>query len=131
MTQRLIIHPNAQAEIVEAFNYYESQAPNLGNEFLQAVEESLRGIEQFPSRALLVFEDFRRVLLRRFPFALYYSVLETPDEQRLEVLSCFHTSRDPQSLQKFLRNLSGTQRPANVAEVGLKKVKSKARFDYG
>jgi len=84
--------PAAQAEIAEAFSWYEAQSYGLGGDFLRAVavaqELLVRNPEAFaPSRG-----RFRRVLLRRFPYALHYELL-APD--RVSVLACLHHRRSP------------------------------------
>ena len=40
----------------------------------------------------VVYEGFRRALIRRFPYAVFYELSETT----VTVFGVFHTSRDPQ-----------------------------------
>jgi hypothetical protein len=41
MTRRLVLEPEAEAEIAEAAEWYESRARGVGPEFLRAVEVTL------------------------------------------------------------------------------------------
>ena len=92
MTWRVIFEPAAQAEIAETFDWYEQKSYGLGGDFLRmiaAAEELLmRNPEAFP----LTRGRFRRILLRRFPYALHFELLS---DQRVSVLACLHHRRNP------------------------------------
>ena len=45
MSFRVKIEPEAEAEIIEAFNWYETQSPGLGGEFLRAVKQAENALE--------------------------------------------------------------------------------------
>ena len=70
----LIVRPAAAADVEEAFSCYEQQRPGLGEEFLDAVDAALREILRYPLRQAVIFRDMRRLLLKRFPYALFYRV---------------------------------------------------------
>lgn len=91
MTPELLVRPRARAELGEAFRWYEERREGLGREFLRAALEALSAIEAAPERYPRVRGEVRRILLRRFPFALLY--LAEP-EQTI-VIACFHSKRDP------------------------------------
>jgi plasmid stabilization system protein ParE len=88
----VVFEPPAQAEIAEAFAWYEEKSYGLGGDFLRviaAAEEQLaRNPESFPPTQ----GRFRRALLRRFPYALHFEVL---GGQKVSVLGCLHHHRDP------------------------------------
>lgn len=46
-------HPEAQAEFIAAARYYESQAENLGLDFISAVEATYRRLVTLPERSPL------------------------------------------------------------------------------
>ncbi|MFT4243623.1 MAG: type II toxin-antitoxin system RelE/ParE family toxin [Acidovorax sp.] len=85
--------PAAQAEIAAAFDWYERRSYGLGGDFLRAVaaaqERIARDADQFPTSR----GRFRRVLLRRFPYALHF---EVTDAHRVSVLACLHHRQSPQ-----------------------------------
>ena len=91
MTRKLVIRAEADADIEAAFQWYEEQNRGLGTEFLRAVEASLSSIERTPELYPLFYRRARRILLRRFPYAVYYVV--TPSV--LDVVACMHTRRNP------------------------------------
>jgi plasmid stabilization system protein ParE len=71
---RVIFRPNAEADLEEAWAWYESQRPGLGNELLIEVHSAIRLLEKDPERRQLYYRGFRRTITRRFPYKLFYRV---------------------------------------------------------
>ena len=88
---RLIYHPAAENELVEAARFYEERIPSLGADFLEKIDTAIALIESDPQRHRIIAEEVRRYLLPRFPFAIYYRIL--PDQ--LRILAIKHHSRHP------------------------------------
>jgi plasmid stabilization system protein ParE len=87
---QLVFEAAAQAEIAEAFDWHEQKSYGLGGDFLRVVaaaeEQLTRNPQAFPpSRG-----RFRRILLRRFPYALHFELL---GDQTVSVLACVHYRR--------------------------------------
>ena len=91
MSYEIIVRPEATREIQEAFNWYEEKSEGLGLEFLRAADACIAGIKRNPLASPTIYQDIRRALLRRFPYALFYII----KEERIIVLACFHAKRDP------------------------------------
>ena len=96
MRRRLIIRPEAEAEMAEAFDWYEEHVPGLGHEFLRAVEAVFNAIVRQPKQFAMVHRSARRALVRRFP----YEVVFVDDDARVVVLSVFHAKRNPKRWQE-------------------------------
>ena len=92
MSYTLVVRPEAESDIEEALGWYESQSEGLAADFLQAVEEGLRKIQESPLSYQVVREQIRRARLRRFPYSLMYRV----SEGTVFVLGCFHAKRNPE-----------------------------------
>jgi toxin ParE1/3/4 len=92
LIRSVIFEAPAQAEIAAAFEWYEQRSYGLGGEFLRSVaaaEERLaRTADQYPEAR----GRFRRILLRRFPYALHFEIL---DAQQISVLACLHHRQSP------------------------------------
>lgn len=92
MTWQVLFEAPAQAEVAQAFAWHEQIACGLGGEFLRmlaAVQEQLaRNPRAFPPAR----GRFRRIWLRRFPYALHF---ELQGEQTVSVLACVHDRRPP------------------------------------
>jgi len=96
MSRRLVIRPEAEAELTEAHDWYEKQRSGLGNQFLSCVHESLVSLQGAPERYPVVYRDVRRTLVRRFPYCVFYVLTKTG----IVVLAGFHASRDPKQWQE-------------------------------
>jgi toxin ParE1/3/4 len=88
---RLVIQPVAKAEVAEAAAWYESQERGLGREFLRAFRASTAVLRRNPFQYQPVDEETRRVLLRRFPYSVFFEVHGT----EVVILACVHQARDP------------------------------------
>jgi len=91
MSRRLILRPEAEADITEAAVWYESREPGLGLELISeiqaAIERALKDPEAFPR--LRDSPAVRRVLARRFPYRVFFIV--RPDA--LVVFAVLHAAR--------------------------------------
>jgi toxin ParE1/3/4 len=67
---RLIYHPDAEAELIEAAQFYERRVSTLGAQFLDAVDKAIRTIVHAPERSKIIDADVRRYLMLRFPYAI-------------------------------------------------------------
>jgi len=67
MAAELIIVPEAQQDVDEAYCWYEDRRPGLGEEFLGCVDACLQEMCRMPKRHAKVHEEYRRALVRRFP----------------------------------------------------------------
>jgi plasmid stabilization system protein ParE len=87
VTYRIVVQPAAERDFDQAADWYEDVSPGLGAEFFRSVEVALAQIERMPEAHPLVFRGARRVMLHRFPFALYYCV----SPPVAAVFACQHT----------------------------------------
>lgn len=88
---RVLLRVAAARDIEEAFLWYESQRRGLGEEFLSAVQAAVDGIAGNPRAFAVIHRDTRRALLRRFPYGVFYRVLDSV----VVVVACFHAKRHP------------------------------------
>jgi plasmid stabilization system protein ParE len=75
--------------MAEAVDWYDSQSPGRGDDFLDSVENAIEAICRNPYQILR--GDLRRAVLRRFPYLIIYSV----SQSEVIVLRCIHARRDP------------------------------------
>ncbi len=74
MNLELIIRPEAEADIAEAFDWYETQVPGLGSEFLLVLDALFNSIVRNHQLYPEVYKDVHRSLTRRFPYAVFFIV---------------------------------------------------------
>ena len=66
------VQPHAEAEAEQAAAWYEAQQPGLGIELLLELDAAIERAAETPLGYAPLFREARRVLLRRFPFAVYF-----------------------------------------------------------
>ena len=86
-----IYRPAAAADIDRAYARYEMERKGLGEEFLAEVYATARLVLERPTVYPVVVRQTRRALIHRFPYGLFYRVLD----DTVVFVACFHTSRDP------------------------------------
>src|SRR5450755_746874 len=91
MAARLVLTLEVKQDIAEAYTWYQNQRFGLGEEFLRSVEASLETIRLLPELRAPVEENYRRAMVRRFPYWIFYEFEQT----NVTVYSVIHTARDP------------------------------------
>ena len=64
--------PEAVADAVAAYEWYEGQREGLGRRFRAALDVAVFRIAEGPTTFPVCHRDLRRVLVERFPYAIYY-----------------------------------------------------------
>ncbi|HZZ76934.1 MAG TPA: type II toxin-antitoxin system RelE/ParE family toxin [Gemmataceae bacterium] len=98
MGAELIIAPEAEGDLDEAYAWYEKQRVGLGEDFLSNVDACISLLCRVPNLGTIVHKSFRRALVRRFPYAVFYEHVDGV----LTVYCVSHTARDPDKWRKRL-----------------------------
>ena len=93
-------HPDADAEVTDAAQYYEVRKAGLGSDLIREVERALDHILTNPEASQQIGRQMRRKHLLRFPYNLIYVVY--PD--RIRILACAHQKRRPFYWRKRLKD---------------------------
>jgi plasmid stabilization system protein ParE len=91
----------AERDVAEAFSYYEGKRKGLGVEFIERVDEAVDVVAQNPKLHAPVIEAGRRVLLRQFPFAIWYVLAEDGSV----VIGCIHSKRHERLAASRIRSI--------------------------
>ena len=94
-----VFRPEAAVDVIEARQWYDNQQMGLGDDFRNALADIVERIRSMPRMYVIVVENVHRAKLIRFPYLLYYRVLEN----RIEVLAVLHSSRDPRLWRQRVR----------------------------
>jgi plasmid stabilization system protein ParE len=84
-------HEAAEVELLNEVGYLELRRKGLGRRFLSEVERALGLIAQFPQSAEEIRPGIRKRVLRKFRYALTYSL----EKEEILILAVAHTSRRP------------------------------------
>jgi plasmid stabilization system protein ParE len=96
VSRDLVIRPQAEAELAEAGDWYDRERPGLGPVFVLAVSRTLAAVQQNPLQYQIVWRQYRRARVAKFPYSLIYRV----SDRDITVVSCFHGRRNPTVWQR-------------------------------
>ena len=99
MTAKVVFAPEAAVDLNEAYIWYELRRRGLGDEFLSSLEAAVEKVRRQPLSYSVVHETYRRALLRRFPYAIFFEY----EDSTVTVYAVFHTSREPGKWRQRLR----------------------------
>lgn len=100
MTYILRFLPEVEEDVINGYVWYESKSRGLGEDFLRMFYAYANEILWNPLRYPKVYQDFRRRLLRRFPYAIYFEI----ENDQIIVFGLFHCARNPQAINAELEN---------------------------
>jgi len=95
MIRRVIIRAEAKRDLREAKSWYQNISPELKRDFVRRVGEAITLAQERPLAFQLVHRTFRRILIHRFPYALFYHA----SDDRLVIVAVLHQARDPELLE--------------------------------
>jgi plasmid stabilization system protein ParE len=98
MAAELIIAPEAVTDLDEAYAWYEAQTVGRGEDFLGRIDACIQAILRFPEMHARFHANYRRALVRRYPYAVFYEYVD----DTVTVFCVFHTSRDPEKWRRRL-----------------------------
>lgn len=91
MNRRIILSPDAEADIASAIAWYQRIELSLGSRFKTDTRATLRRIARFPYQFPLIDEGtVRRVRLKGFPYAILFSL----EKEGVFVKAVVHERRD-------------------------------------
>jgi plasmid stabilization system protein ParE len=99
MAAELIFTEETKQDLAEAYDWYEGCRIGLGEDFLSCVDAAIQMILRLPNSFAIVKGGYRRVMIRRFPYQIFYEAL--PDQ--VTIYGVIHASRDPKFWQERLK----------------------------
>lgn len=96
MIRKVIIRAEAKRDLREAKSWYQNISPELKRDFVRKIDNAITLAKERPLAFPVVHRTFRRVLVHRFPYALFYHV----GEDRIIVVAVLHQARDPELLEQ-------------------------------
>lgn len=88
----------AEDDLIEGFRFYEAQQPGLGSYFLVNLYGDIESLRLHGGMHRKVYQDYHRLLSRRFPFAVFYKVREGT----IFIQAVLDCRRDPAWIRKRL-----------------------------
>jgi toxin ParE1/3/4 len=88
---RYVFHPEALMEYSEAVKYYAEQRAEVAQVFINAIEDAVYRIRESPDRYVVIDEDVRKCMTRKFPYGILYTI----EQDYILILAIMHCSREP------------------------------------
>lgn len=98
MSRHAQLTREVEADLAEAFEYYEAQLSGLGYELIATVEHQLERIAKNPAQYQVLHRGVRRAVVRRFPYGIFYLV----EAEGVVILAIEHQARDPERWKERL-----------------------------
>ena len=89
MSRRIILSPDAQADVSAIEHWYRAKDPSLAFAFRTELRSTLRVMAQYPHAFLKVRGGTRRALMKQFPYVVYFRVANG----EVAVLAVLHKRR--------------------------------------
>lgn len=99
MNSTIRLRPQVVDDVAEAFRWYQERGEGLGFEFLRAYNAALGALGKSAVLHRAWYKDFRRILLRRFPYAIHFQV----SGKTVVVVLVSHCTRSPRQVKQTLR----------------------------
>jgi plasmid stabilization system protein ParE len=93
---RLVLRHEAEADILEAFRWYESKRVGLGEDFVDEVDAGFVRVLEAPGSFPVVYRGLRRIVLKRFPYVVYFR----HETEVAQVFGVLHGRRDRNVLRR-------------------------------
>jgi plasmid stabilization system protein ParE len=87
-----VVRPAAAEDIRRAYIWYERERAGLGEELLVEVRAAIGAVRAAPESHPVLHRETRRALVRRFPYGLFYRVVN----EVIVFVACTHTRREPE-----------------------------------
>jgi plasmid stabilization system protein ParE len=100
MKYSVIVRPEAEDDLKEAFSWYEDKRVGLGHDFLLQVNAGLNFIMRNPEIHPIEYKRARKHIIKRFPYKIIYFI----EEEKIIVLAVLHAKRRPGLLKKRIDN---------------------------
>lgn len=95
----LVIRSEAEDDLTEAYWWYEDRREGLGSEFELCFEETVSRLMRFPESFGIVYDGLRRMQLRRFPYGVYYEIID----DTVAIAAVFHSRQELSRLSQRKR----------------------------
>jgi len=100
MTYTVRFLPDVEEDAIGGYAWYQTKSSGLGEEFLRIFYACANDIPRNPLLYREVYGEFRRCLLRRFPYAIYFMI----KGDQIIVMGLFHCARDPRTIRMELQD---------------------------
>jgi plasmid stabilization system protein ParE len=101
MKYTVIVRPEAEDDLKEAYSWYEDKRTGLGYDFLLQVDAGLNFIARNPNIHPIEYEETRKHLIKRFPYKIIYLIAK----EKIIILAVIHSKRSPVLIKRRIDSI--------------------------
>jgi len=101
MKYKVIVRPEAEDDLKEAFSWYEDKRIGLGYDFMLQVDAGINYINRNPELHPIEYKGTRKHLIKRFPYKIIYLL----EEEEIIILAVIHGKRSPDLIKKRIESI--------------------------
>ena len=101
MKYNVIVRPEAEDDLKEAYSWYEDKRTALGYDFLLHVDAGLNFIARNPTIHPTEYKGTRKHLVKRFPYKIIYLL----EKEKIIVLAVIHGMRSPVLIRRRIDSI--------------------------
>ncbi|MGZ5053033.1 MAG: type II toxin-antitoxin system RelE/ParE family toxin [Methylobacter sp.] len=95
MNHPVIVSPEAENDLKEAFSWYENIRTGLGHDFLLQVDAGINFIKRNPEIYPIEYKETRKHIIKRFPNKIIYLF----KDEKIIILAALHGKRGAELLK--------------------------------
>ena len=99
MNYSLRFHPELHNDLIRNLKWYQNKDPSLANAFIELFYSSVQKITVNPLAYVKINEDYRRILMKKFPYTIYFYI----ENETVIVAGLFHVAQNPEKIIKKLQ----------------------------
>ena len=97
MPYKIVLRPLAALEIIEAFDWYETQKTGLGEQFLNSLDVFYEKLLVNPHSHSYYSKPIRQGTLYKFPYSVVYEIFDVT----IVIYSVFMAKQQPSKMRTF------------------------------
>ena len=90
MAFKVVIKPEAEQELLEALDWYETKTQNLGTELYIEISNLIDSIKENPNLFQKRYKNFRITFTKRFQYGIHYTI----EKAIIYIHAILHTSQE-------------------------------------
>jgi plasmid stabilization system protein ParE len=104
---RLVFHPGVVGDLEAIVAYYAELDGSLPARFRARFSEQVSRLAELPNSGAALFDDFRRIVIKRFPYLIVYRI----EGEQVFVLAVVSFRRDPDWIRHIASSRSAGTSP--------------------
>ena len=102
---KLRILDAASEDLIDGYRFYEKQQAGLGGYFLDSLYSDIDSLHLYAGVHAAFYERYHRALSKRFPFAIYYSLVD----QEVLIYAVLDCRRNPAWIRAHVTKFKNTK----------------------